>query len=215
MARLSWSNSEIRCGILAQRSAAAVRARAVLHSNPRAHLPPFQPRRVRRIRKRDFGYLISLRLGRRNCRCRPKTAKARDPAHSGAFVNLRVALSHKSIRRLMTALLSTPQQTSEQLPPHLGERLQLSDSEAPWNDRHGRYPAAGSSGLKGRNPPQPDAQLKGREWLVSTRSRTFSTQSDGDCPLRPRVPAPGSAPVCHGVPPLCYRPGRELDRYRS
>ena len=87
----------------AWRSAAAVQARAVLHSNPRVHLPPFQPRRVHRIRKRDFGYLISFRLGRRNCRCRPKTAKARDPAHSAAFVNLRVALSHKSIRRLMSS----------------------------------------------------------------------------------------------------------------
>ena len=36
---------------------------------------------------------------------------------------------------------STPQQTSEQLPPHLGERLHSSDGEATSNDRHGRSPA--------------------------------------------------------------------------
>jgi hypothetical protein len=37
-----------------------------------------------------------------------------------------------------------PQQTSEQLPPHLGERLQSSDGEAAWNDRHGRVLAVGA-----------------------------------------------------------------------
>ena len=31
-----------------------------------------------------------------------------------------------------------PQQTSEYLPPHLGECLHSSDGEAPWNGRHGR-----------------------------------------------------------------------------
>src|SRR5580658_4634663 len=37
--------------------------------------------------------------------------------------------------------VSHPQQTSEQLPPHLNERLQSSYGEAAWNDRHGRNPA--------------------------------------------------------------------------
>ena len=197
----------------AWRSAAAVQARAVLHSNPRVHLPPFQPRRVHRIRKRDFGYLISFRLGRRNCRCRPKTAKARDPAHSAAFVNLRVALSHKSIRRLMSSpppAADFPAATTTRGRTSAVERQRGALERPPW-------------ALPGRwliRPEGPESTPTRRsvERARVARvdpSRTFSTQSDGDCPLRPRVPAPGSAPVCHGVPPLCYRPGRELDRYRS
>jgi hypothetical protein len=43
-----------------------------------------------------------------------------------------------------------PQQTSEQPPPRLNERLHSSDGQAPENDRHGRYPAAGSSDPKGQ-----------------------------------------------------------------
>ena len=104
MARLSCSNTENQVGILARSGPLPrFRVRAGLHSNPRAHLPPFQEEQVRRIRKQDFGYLVPFRLGRRNGRCRLKTAKAGDPAHSAAFVNLRVALSHKSIRRLMSS----------------------------------------------------------------------------------------------------------------
>jgi hypothetical protein len=36
-----------------------------------------------------------------------------------------------------------PQQTSEQLPPHLSECLLSSDGRAPWNDRDGRVLAVG------------------------------------------------------------------------
>ena len=38
---------------------------------------------------------------------------------------------------------SHPQQTSDQLPPHLAERLHSSDDEAAWNDRDGREAAEG------------------------------------------------------------------------
>ena len=46
---------------------------------------------------------------------------------------------------------------------------------------------------EGPESTQPDAQLKGRESSFDP-SRTFSTQSDGDCPLRPRVPRPVRPP---------------------
>ncbi len=35
-----------------------------------------------------------------------------------------------------------PKQTSDQPPPHLGDRLLSSDAEAAWNDRDRRKPAA-------------------------------------------------------------------------
>jgi hypothetical protein len=41
-----------------------------------------------------------------------------------------------------------PQQTSDQLPPQLAERLHSSDDEAAWNDRDGREAAVATGPRK-------------------------------------------------------------------
>src|SRR5664279_754339 len=46
-----------------------------------------------------------------------------------------------SFRRLERLTAFHPQLTSDQLPPHLAERLHSSDDEAAWNDRDGREAA--------------------------------------------------------------------------
>src|SRR5450631_2755203 len=60
-----------------------------------------------------------------------------------------------SFRRLERLIAFHPQLTSDQLPPHLAERLHSSDDEATWNDRDRREPAQGKCqfGWVSASPP--------------------------------------------------------------
>jgi hypothetical protein len=63
-----------------------------------------------------------------------------------------------------------PQQTSEQLPPYLAERLHSSDGDAAWSDRHGRDSARPKLADSGTAAPKQEVPGSCRSHRLSRRT---------------------------------------------
>ena len=105
-------------------------------------------------------------------------ASANEPTagHVGSARSAQTSTPPPDASRRRTAF--HPQQTSEQLPPHLSERLHSSDDEMAWNDRLGRDPAVRGLEAELRQSALLGHSLQSGEQPKSTHARRAEPASE-------------------------------------